>query len=475
MTGTIKLTDRNDVRELVRQKYGAAAVTVLNGEGGACCGGNRGGGGDSCCSEDSITGGLYDDTEAASIPEAALLASLGCGNPTALAALNPGEIVLDLGSGGGIDVLLSAKRVGPTGFAYGLDMTDEMLALAEMNKAQSGAKNVAFLKGHIEEIPLPDNSVDVIISNCVINLSGDKDAVLREALRVLKPGGPLAVSDVVVEGELPAAIRADMEAYVGCVAGALETGDYLARLSAAGFIEASIEPTRRYMFADLEGTACCSSEVAALSRDEKSNLDGRIMGAFIRAAKPTSESCCGPDCCKPKDATVSLKTIPLKASNESLNDEPGSLKLSTFKALLAAHREKQFRLTLPNENAVPVCFHITEVAHVKKRFIDCGGRLHTTNTCLLQAWVWTDIEHRLLAGKMADVLNIANKILPDNQDLDIEIEYEDVTISQYPVVNHTITDEEVILHLAYKHTDCLAKDVCLPASANSEGCCAPKG
>ena len=222
MAETIKLTDRNDVRNLVREKYGAAALTVLNGQGAACCGGNTGGGSDSCCDGDTITGGLYDDVEAASIPEAALLASLGCGNPTALAALNPGEIVLDLGSGGGIDVLLSAKRVGPTGFAYGLDMTDEMLALAEKNKAEAGAENVQFLKGHIEEIPLPDNSVDVIISNCVINLSADKDAVIREAFRVLKPGGRFAVSDVVVDGELPPAVRADMEAYVGCVAGALE-------------------------------------------------------------------------------------------------------------------------------------------------------------------------------------------------------------------------------------------------------------
>lgn len=187
MADSIRLTDRDDVRALVKEKYGAAALTVLQGNGAACCGGNVGGGstGDSCCGGDVITGNLYDTTEAAMIPEAALLASLGCGNPTALAQLNPGEVVLDLGSGGGIDVLLSARRVGPTGFAYGLDMTDEMLALAEKNKAEAGAENVTFLKGHIEEIPLPDSSVDVIISNCVINLSGDKDAVLREAFRVL--------------------------------------------------------------------------------------------------------------------------------------------------------------------------------------------------------------------------------------------------------------------------------------------------
>lgn len=293
----IKLTERADVREIVRQKYGAAALTVLNGQGAACCGGNRGGGADSCCGGDAITGGLYDAVDAAQIPEAALLASLGCGNPTALAQLNAGEIVLDLGSGGGIDVLLSAKRVGPAGFAYGLDMTAEMLALAERNKATANVQNVAFVKGHIENIPLPDNSVDVIISNCVINLSADKDAVLREAFRVLKPGGRFAVSDVVVEGELPAAVRADMEAYVGCVAGALERSDYLRRLALAGFVEAGIEPTRRYTFADLEATTCCTPEVAALPAEEKSALDGRVMGAFIRARKPAETACCGPTCC----------------------------------------------------------------------------------------------------------------------------------------------------------------------------------
>jgi arsenite methyltransferase len=286
MAETIKLIDRNDVRELVRQKYGAAAITVLSGQGAACCGGNTGGGNASCCGGDTITGGLYDEVEAASIPEAALLASLGCGNPTALAALNPGEIVLDLGSGGGIDVLLAAQRVGPSGFAYGLDMTDEMLILAEKNKAESGTENVRFLKGCIEEIPLPDNSVDVIISNCVINLSINKDAVIQEAFRVLKPGGRFAVSDVVIDGAMPAAVRADMDAYVGCVAGALEKIDYLARLSRGGFVEASIEPTRRYSFADLEATTCCSPEVAELPAEEKAALDGRVMGAFIHAAKP---------------------------------------------------------------------------------------------------------------------------------------------------------------------------------------------
>jgi SAM-dependent methyltransferase len=297
MTENINLADRADVRNLVREKYGAAALTVLEGKGTACCGGNAGGG-DSCCGGDVITGDLYSDVEASEIPEAALLASLGCGNPTALAALNAGEVVLDLGSGGGIDVLLSARRIGPSGFAYGLDMTDEMLALAEKNKAAAGATNVVFLKGNIEAIPLPANAVDVVISNCVINLSADKDAVLQEAFRVLRPGGRFAVSDVVVEGELPPAVRADMEAYVGCVAGALERGDYLRRLAAAGFEDASIEPTRRYTFADLEATTCTSQEVAALSSEEKAALDGRVMGAFIRAVKPNPETCCGSDCCR---------------------------------------------------------------------------------------------------------------------------------------------------------------------------------
>ncbi len=294
------LMERDDVREIVREKYGQAALTVLNGQGAACCGGNAGGGAaDSCCGGDTITGGLYDRTEAGQIPEAALLASLGCGNPTALATLAPGEVVLDLGSGGGIDVLLSARRVGPTGFAYGLDMTDEMLALAEKNRAEAGAENVAFLKGHIEAVPLPDASVDVVISNCVINLSADKDQVLREAFRVLRPGGRFAVSDVVVEGDLPAAVRADMESYVGCVAGALEVSDYLKKLGGAGFADAAVEPTRRYLFSDLEGSACAADSIAALPAEEKAALDGRIMGAFIRAIKPQAEACCGPDCCAP--------------------------------------------------------------------------------------------------------------------------------------------------------------------------------
>jgi arsenite methyltransferase len=289
------LMAREDVRELVKQKYGEAALRVLNGQGGACCGGSSAmetvccgteSSAEECCSnvEDPITSNLYSDTEAAEIPEAAVLASLGCGNPTALAQLNPGEVVLDLGSGGGIDVLLSARRVGPTGFAYGLDMTDEMLELAEKNKADAGTENVRFLKGHIESIPLPDNSVDVIISNCVINLSADKDQVLREAIRVLKPGGRFAVSDVVVDGELPEAVRKDMELYVGCVAGALERNDYIARLESAGFADVSIEPTRRYQFSAIEGS-WAPKGVAAMTEEDKQKLDGKIMGAFIRGVK----------------------------------------------------------------------------------------------------------------------------------------------------------------------------------------------
>src|SRR5579863_3779139 len=220
-----------DIKEIVKERYGQAALRVKTG-GSSCCGAAPSGIGQ--C--DPITSNLYDASQTAGIPEAAVLASLGCGNPTALAQLHPGETVLDLGSGGGVDVLLSAKRVGPTGKAYGLDMTDEMLALANENKRKAGAENVEFLKGEIENIPLPDNSVDVIISNCVINLSADKDRVLRESFRVLKPGGRFAVSDVVVEGDLPEAVRKDMELYVGCVAGALENGEYLQKLAKAGFV-----------------------------------------------------------------------------------------------------------------------------------------------------------------------------------------------------------------------------------------------
>jgi len=278
-----KEPENNEIRDIVKQKYGEAARIASQGKSASCCGPI------SSCGpgqKDVITSDLYSDAEAAALPETAVLASLGCGNPTALAELSPGEVVLDLGSGGGIDVLLSAKRVGPTGYAYGLDMTDDMLALAEKNRREAGAENVKFLKGHIEEIPLPDNSVDVIISNCVINLSSDKDRVLAEAFRVLKPGGRFAVSDVVVEGELPEAIRKDMEAYVGCVAGALDTDDYRAKLKRVGFVNAGIEPTRRYRFADLEGATCGAAAVAALSSEERERLDGRIMGAFIRAQKP---------------------------------------------------------------------------------------------------------------------------------------------------------------------------------------------
>src|SRR5690349_3401916 len=235
------------IKEVVKEKYGQAALRVVSGEGSACCGSSP----SSCCSgADPITSDLYDRLQKDELPEAAVLASLGCGNPTALAQLAPGEVVLDLGSGGGIDVLLSAKRVGPTGKAYGLDMTDEMLALARENQRKAGVGNVEFLKGEIENIPLPDGSVDVIISNCVINLSADKDRVLREAFRVLKPGGRFAVSDVVVTGEIPAAIRKNVELWIGCIAGALRDTEYRAKLAAAGFEHIAIEPTRVYAAED---------------------------------------------------------------------------------------------------------------------------------------------------------------------------------------------------------------------------------
>src|SRR5580658_7689907 len=277
-----------DIKEVVKEKYGQAALRVKAG-GSSCCGATASGG---CC--DPITSNLYDATQAGQIPEEAMLASLGCGNPTALAKLNQGEIVLDLGSGGGIDVLLSAKRVGPTGKAYGLDMTDEMLALAEENKRKSGIANVEFLKGEIEQIPLPDNSVDVIISNCVINLSADKDSVLREAFRVLKPGGRFAVSDVVTKGEMLPEIRQSVLLWVGCVAGALEENEYKAKLEAAGFEHIDIEPTRIYRVEDarafLSGQGIDVDTIAP-------QVDGKFMGAFIRARKPAADSCCGPSCC----------------------------------------------------------------------------------------------------------------------------------------------------------------------------------
>jgi SAM-dependent methyltransferase len=279
-----------DLTQIVRERYGQAALQVASGNKAGCCGT-----GSSCGSADPITRDLYEAAQTEGLPVEAVLASLGCGNPTALAELHPGETVLDLGSGGGIDVLLSARRVGPTGKAYGLDMTDEMLALARENQRRAGAENVEFLKGQIEAIPLPDDSVDVIISNCVINLSADKDRVLAEAFRVLKPGGRFAVSDVVTRGELPPAIRRSMALWTGCVAGALEERDYLARLTRAGFVDASIEPTRIYRAEDAR-EFLTSAGVAADEIAEQ--VDGKVMGAFIRAKKPAPpDGCCGPDCC----------------------------------------------------------------------------------------------------------------------------------------------------------------------------------
>ena len=282
-------TNASDIKEVVKEKYGQAALRVTSG-GSSCCGATASTG---CC--DPITSNLYDATQAGQIPEEALLASLGCGNPTALAQLNPGEVVLDLGSGGGIDVLLSAKRVGPTGKAYGLDMTDEMLALANENKRRAGVTNAEFLKGEIENIPLPDNSVDVVISNCVINLSADKDRVLREAFRVLKPGGRFAVSDVVTRGEMLPEIRQSVLAWVGCIAGALEENDYRNKLVAAGFEQIDIEPTRIYRAEDArEFLAGQGIDVDAIAPQ----VDGKFLSAFIRAAKPVAkEACCGPTCC----------------------------------------------------------------------------------------------------------------------------------------------------------------------------------
>ena len=271
-----------NIKEVVKEKYGQAALRVIQGR-SSCCG--TAPPLDGCL--DPITSNLYDGSQTSQIPEEALLASLGCGNPTALAELEPGETVLDLGSGGGIDVLLSAKRVGPTGKAYGLDMTDEMLALARENQRKAGVENVEFLKGEIENIPLPDNSVDVIISNCVINLSADKDRVLREAFRVLKPGGRFAVSDIVVRGEVPAEIRRSVELWVGCMAGALEESEYLAKLMKAGFEVVGIEPTRIYRVADArESLASAGIDVEAIAP----LVDGKFMSAFVRAKKP-SPSC----------------------------------------------------------------------------------------------------------------------------------------------------------------------------------------
>ena len=262
-----------NIKDIVKERYAQAAL------GASCCGKSR------CC--DPITSNLYDAAQTKDLPEAAVLASLGCGNPTALAELKPGEVVLDLGSGGGIDVLLSAKRVGPSGKAYGLDMTEEMLALALENKRKAGAQNVEFLKGDMENIPLPANSVDVIISNCVINLAADKDKVLREAFRVLKPGGRFAVSDVVTKGDVPQAIRDSMLAWVGCIAGALEENEYRAKLTAAGFEALDIEATRIYRAEDarsfLEQKGIDVNAMAA-------QVDGKFMSAFIRARKPAARS-----------------------------------------------------------------------------------------------------------------------------------------------------------------------------------------
>jgi len=280
-----------NIKDVVREKYGQAALRVRKG-GSSCCGASAAIG--SC---DPITSNLYDSVQAGQVPKEAMLASLGCGNPTALASLKEGEVVLDLGSGGGIDVLLSARRVGPTGKAYGLDMTDEMLALANENKRKAGAENVEFLKGEIEHVPLPDNSVDVIISNCVINLSADKDRVLREAFRVLKPGGRFAVSDVVTRGAIKPEIRTSVLLWVGCVAGALEESQYRAKLDAAGFEQVEIEPTRIYRTEDaLDFLAGEGLDLEAIGPE----VDGKFMSAFVRAVKPArnAQGCCGPTCCK---------------------------------------------------------------------------------------------------------------------------------------------------------------------------------
>jgi arsenite methyltransferase len=303
------------LRQEVSARYARTALQMLGTPrdrtsacyGPSCCGSSEGaepqlaptalaspsGSESSCCSSDTsqgnpITSDLYTQVELGEIPVATAQASLGCGNPTALAELQPGEKVLDLGSGGGIDVLLSAKRVGPTGFAYGLDMTDPMLELAERNRQEAGIENVQFLKGIIEAIPLPDNSVDVVISNCVINLSADKGQVLREAYRVLTPGGRFAVSDIVVQGDLPTVLRRDMESWAGCVAGALEEGTYRSLLRDAGFVDIEIEVTRRYSFDEIASSGTHAS-IATLSSEERHKVDGRFISAFVRARKPAKQ------------------------------------------------------------------------------------------------------------------------------------------------------------------------------------------
>jgi SAM-dependent methyltransferase len=277
-----------EIKEIVKEKYGQAALRVTTG-GSSCCGAASAL--DRC---DPITSNLYETGQTTGLPEEAVKASLGCGNPTALATLKAGETVLDLGSGGGIDVLLSARRVGPTGKAYGLDMTDEMLALARENQRKAGVENVEFLKGEIENIPLPDNSVDVVISNCVINLSADKDKVLREAFRVLKPGGRFAVSDVVVRGDVPEQVRRSLEMWVACIAGALHDHEYIGKLAKAGFDSIDIEPTRIYSIEDARQFLTGEGfDVGAIAQQ----VENTFMSAFIRAVKPDRKECCGPACC----------------------------------------------------------------------------------------------------------------------------------------------------------------------------------
>ena len=279
-----------NIKDVVKEKYGQAALRVANKTGGSSCCGGAPASGLSC---DPITLNLYDAAQAQQIPEEAMLASLGCGNPTALAKLNPGETVLDLGSGGGIDVLLSARRVGPTGKAYGLDMTDDMLALARENQRQAGVENVEFLKGEMENIPLPDNAVDVVISNCVINLSADKDRVLREAFRVLKPGGRFAVSDVVVRGEVPDEVRKSMLLWAGCIAGALEEQEYISKLAAAGFTGISVKATRVYSAEQAKASLMCAGlDVKAVAP----LIEGKFISAFVRAAKPGAAKPAGCGC-----------------------------------------------------------------------------------------------------------------------------------------------------------------------------------
>jgi arsenite methyltransferase len=280
-----------DMQKAVKEKYGAIATAVSQSStpgNAGCCGPTA------CGCGDPITSNLYSDAERSDLPAEAVAASLGCGNPTALLALDAGQTVLDLGSGGGIDVLLSARRVGPTGKVYGLDMTDEMLALARENQRKAGATNVEFVKGTIEAIPLPDNTVDVIISNCVINLSSDKDAVLREAFRVLKPGGRFAVSDVVVRGEVPTSVRRSMELWIGCIAGALEEREYASKLKAAGFDAVEVEPWRIYQAEDARSFLTeAGVDVERLAPE----IDGKFASAYVRATKPAAKTCCGPECC----------------------------------------------------------------------------------------------------------------------------------------------------------------------------------